>query len=459
MHNVYIKDLINKFGGKLVCGDKNIVIENISKDTRTINKGDIYIGIKGDVFDGNLFFEDAFNKGAKCAILDNVKINKETIHKYAGKTIVIVPNSIKCLQDLARYKRSLYDIPVVAITGSVGKTSTKDMIASVLKEKYKVLKSEGNNNNHIGLPLTILKLKDEEALVVEMGMNNPGEISLLTNIAKPNVAVITNIGTAHIGRLGSRENILKAKLEILEGLDKNGYLIINNDNDLLHNELNTLRKGNKVITIGIENKSDYMAFNIKQEELKSTFTIDGNDVQLPIGGTPFIYNSLMGYAIGKIFEISNNKIIKGLEGFELSANRLSIKTNNKGITIIDDTYNANLDSVKSGLETLHNMSGKRKIAILGDMLELGSFSKDIHKEVGDCVVKNKIDYLVLVGNESKETMKEAINKGMNKDNIYWFKTSEETFPLLDKLLEKDDSLLIKGSHAMNLIAIVNYLLK
>ena len=177
------------------------------------------------------YIEQAFINGAIGCITDE-NVNEEIINKYKEKVIIKVENTIKAIQELAKYKRSLYDIPVIAVTGSVGKTSTKDIIANVLEQKYKVLKTEGNMNNHIGLPMTLLKLKDHTAVVVEMGMNHFGEISLLTNIAKPTGCVITNIGTSHIGNLGSRENILKAKLEILEGLDKNGFVLINNDNDL-----------------------------------------------------------------------------------------------------------------------------------------------------------------------------------------------------------------------------------
>ena len=228
-----VKDILKVTNGKLLAGNENIECENFSKDTRTINEGDIYIGIKGEKFDGSKLWDEALEKGAKAVIVENIEIEKDKLQKYADKAIIKVENTLEALYKLAEYKRSLYDIPVIAITGSVGKTSTKDIIANVISTKYKTLKTEGNNNNNIGLPMTILKLKDHEALVVEMGMNHFGEISLLTKIAKPTIAVITNIGTSHIGNLGSRENILKAKLEILEGMDK-PILVINNDNDLLH---------------------------------------------------------------------------------------------------------------------------------------------------------------------------------------------------------------------------------
>ena len=227
---LYVSDIISRFNGKLLCGDENMILDNFCKDTRIIKNGDIYVGIKGESFDGNNFYADAFDKGAKACILDNTTL--VDTDRYGDKTIILVDNTLECIGKLAKYKRSLLNIPVVAITGSVGKTSTKDMVASVLSTKYKVLKTEGNNNNNIGLPFTILRYKDEDVMVIEMGMNHFGEISYLTDIVRPTIGVITNIGTAHIGILGSRENILKAKLEIIEGL--NGPLIINNDKVYVH---------------------------------------------------------------------------------------------------------------------------------------------------------------------------------------------------------------------------------
>ena len=227
-----IKDILKVTNGKMLIGDENLVCDSFSKDTRTIQNGDIYIGIKGENFDGNKFWKQALDNGAGGVIIQDVEVSTEELKNYKDKTVIKVEDTLKALYEIAKYKRSLYDIPVVAITGSVGKTSTKDIIASVVSTQYKTLKTEGNNNNNIGLPLTILKLKDHEALVVEMGMNHFGEISLLTDIAKPTLAVITNIGTSHIGNLGSRENILKAKLEILEGM-KIPKIIINNDNSII----------------------------------------------------------------------------------------------------------------------------------------------------------------------------------------------------------------------------------
>ena len=196
---ITIKDIIEKCNGKLIQGNENLVFDKLCKDTRILNKGEIYLGIQGENFNGSNLYEQALEKGAIACILQNVEVSNEVLKKYPEATIVLVENTVKCLQELAAYKRSMCNIPVVAITGSVGKTSTKDMVASVLSQKYKVLKTQGNYNNEIGMPLTLLSLKDEEIMVLEMGMNSFGEISLLSRIAKPDVAIITNIGTAHIG--------------------------------------------------------------------------------------------------------------------------------------------------------------------------------------------------------------------------------------------------------------------
>lgn len=440
---IYVKDIIEKYDGVLIQGNISEILDNFSKDTRTINKGDIYVGIKGESFDGNSFFKDAFDKGAKCAILDTKCWTWEDLKKYHDKTIVFVDDTIKCLQFLARYKRSIYNIPVIAVTGSVGKTSTKDMITSVLKTEYKVLSTMGNNNNHIGLPLTILRLKDEEVMVLEMGMNNPGEISLLTDIARPTIAVITNIGTAHIGNLGSRENILKAKLEITEGLS--GSLIINNDNDMLHNNQNIM-KADSIITIGIDNQSDYMATNINSTLNK--FTIEGNPIECSISSKVFIYNSLIAYTVGKLCKVKIENIAKGIKNFKPSGNRLEYKKTKNNIMVIDDTYNASLDSIKSSLEILKNTNSERKIAIIGDVLELGDYSEAIHKEIGKELLESNLDLIITIGEYTKYTDSYLKTNGYNK--VYHFNREEDSHDFLANHLKPNDTVLIKGSHAMNL---------
>ena len=325
-----------------------------------------------------------------------------------------------------------------------GKTSTKDVIANVLSQKYNVLKTEGNLNNHIGLPLTLLKLEDHTAAVVEMGMNHFGEISLLTNIAKPTICVITNVGTAHIGNLGSRENILKAKLEILEGLKQNGTVIINNDNDLLNKWATENRKYN-ICTYGIENKSNYIAKNINEEN-KTTYYIEEEFIQNPVMGKHFIYNALSAYAVGDILNIEKEKIKDGIQNFKLTANRMDIKIIRENIKVINDSYNASYDSMKAALETMKKEKNKRKIAVLGNMLELGEYSEELHKKVGEEVVKNKIDILITVGDYAQKISDTA--KELNMEQVYAFNNIEEASEYLRKIMEEDDVILLKASNSM-----------
>ena len=457
---INVKKIIEITNGELLFGDENIICENFSKDTRKLNKGDVYLGIKGEDFNGSNFYLDALEKGAKVCILQDIEVDIEKIKRYCGVAIIKVKDVVKALQTIATYKRSLYNIPVVGITGSVGKTSTKDIVASVMARKYKVLKTQGNLNNQIGLPLTILELKDHEALVIEMGMGNLGEISVLTKIAKPDVAIITNVGTSHIGNLGSRENILKAKLEILEGLKENGTLIINNDNDLLH-KWNDETKRKNVITFGIDEKSNYMATNIKLDENRSDYDIkideDIYHMNINIGGKHFVYNSLCAICIGKLFNIDVDEIKKGIETFELTKSRMEvIKKGN--ITVINDCYNASYDSMKAAIEHISAQTGNRKIAILGDMLELGSFSKELHEKVGKIVAENKIDKLITVGEQAKNIANIALKLGMEKSNVLVCKKNEEAIEFVKSIMKDNDIYLIKASNGMNFKQIVEGIL-
>ncbi len=398
MKKLYVQDVLKKVKGEILCGNANEEIEEVSIDTRTIKKGDTYYGLRGENVDGSIYCKDAINKGAKiCFIQENI-FTKEELEKYSKTTtVVLVENVEDALLETARIKRSLYDIPVIGITGSVGKTSTKNVIAEVMAQKFNVQKTQGNHNNRIGVPLTIMGLKDHDALIVEMGMNHFGEISELTKVAKPTLCVISNIGTSHIGNLGSRENILKAKLEILKSKNIK-HLVINNDNDLLNKWLKENKQDIKVHTYGIKNESQIVAKNIKLNEKTSEFECIAEaeklNITVPVGGEHFVYNSLCATAIGKILNIENNKIIDGIKNFELTKKRMEIIKIKEDVTVINDSYNASYDSIKASLEYLKALKGSRKIAVLGDMLELGSFAEELHAKVGDEVAKNNIDILV-----------------------------------------------------------------
>ncbi len=449
-----IKDILKVTNGEMLVGNEELTCEKFSKDTRTIQKGDIYIGLKGENFDGNQFWKQALESGAEAVIVQDVKISPIEMEKYSNKTIVKVEDTLKALYEIAKYKRSLYDIPVVAITGSVGKTSTKDIIASVVATKYKTLKTQGNNNNNIGLPLTILKLRDHEALVIEMGMNHFGEISLLTDIAKPTLAVITNIGTSHIGNLGSRENILKAKLEILEGM-RIPKVIVNNDNDLLHNWYNENNKKIEIHTFGIENDSEIMAEDIKMQEESSEFTAieDSKKVKInvPVGGKHFVYNALCAIAVGKMLDISTEQIRQGIESFELTKKRMDIKKLENGAIIINDAYNASYESMKVSLEFLAKHTGERKIAVLGDMFELGKYTEELHRKVGKEVAKNNIDILICAGENAKYIIEEAQKN--SKIKTYFMHNNEEIVEKLSQESKNGDVILVKASNGMKFFEI------
>lgn len=456
---LYVKDIVHLCNGELILGEEQTKLGEFCKDTREIKEGCTYIGFKGEHNDGNLMYQEALNKGAKVCILQKSSvediINRNEIKENnKDKTIILVENSVKALQKLAEYKRSLYDIPVIGITGSVGKTSTKDIIASVMSKKYKTLKTLGNYNNQIGMPLTVLGLKDQEAMVVEMGMNQKGEISNLTKIAKPTVAVITNVGTAHIGNLGSRENILKAKLEILDGLQENGTLVINNDNDMLHRWYEENEPINyKVLTFGMENKSDIMPYDIVLSENGSTYKIDMDgktySVNVTVGGNHFVLNSLCAIAVGRLFNIDMQDILEGIANFELTKRRMQVEKNKDGITIINDCYNANYDSMKAALEYLGKINANKRIAVLGDMLELGEFSKVLHEQVGEEVAKNKIDILITVGELAKNIAKKALEQGMKQENILLCDNNEQAIEYIKQKATKEDAVLLKASNGLH----------
>ena len=456
--NLKIKDIIKCTNGNLIIGNEELECENFTKDTRVIKQGDTYIAIKGTNYNGNLFWKEAFEKGADTVIVEKIELNEEEIEKFQDKNIIQVKDTKIALKQIAIAKRNLYkDLIVVGVTGSVGKTSTKDIIANVLAQKYKTLKTEGNNNNDIGLPFTILKLKDHEVAVIEMGMNHLGEISELSKIARPSIGVITNIGTSHIGNLGSRENILKAKLEILEGMDDK-KLVINNDNDLLHNLKND---DINIHTFGIKNESECMAEKIEKYENETKFIcnykVEKININVPVGGDVFVLNSLCAVSVGKMLNLSNEEIKNGISNFELTKKRMEIINLKNNIKLINDAYNASEDSMKAAIKYLSEINGKRKIAILGDMFELGDFAEELHRKVGEEVAKNNIDLLYLIGENSKFIQEEAIKNGININNIIYFNSREEIIEKVKKEMKEYDVILLKASNGMKLFEIAEKL--
>lgn len=438
-----VYEIVEATRGILVSGNKDDEINFFSQDNRQMTNGGMYIPLKGERFDGHNFIESAFQIGAQ-AIISEKDVN------YEDKIVIKVKDTHQALKDMASYLRNHRPVKVVGVTGSVGKTSTRDMVYSVVKQKYKTLKTEGNYNNEIGLPLTILRYHNEEVLVLEMGMNHLQEMSRLSMIARPDIACITNVGTAHIGELGSRENILKAKLEIIDGMKEGSTLIINQDNDMLQTvELPHFN----VVRVGKSKEASIQASHIVLEETKSSFEVEYQGkkeiIEVPVQGEHNISNALIAIAVGIELNISLEDIKKGIQEFKLTKNRMDILEKNHK-TVIDGTYNASVDSMKSSIDVLANYK-KRKVAILADMLELGDYSQQLHEEVGSYVASKGINILVCIGKEAKYIYQKA--RESMKD-VYYFESNQEVIARLDELLKEDDVILVKGSHSMNLKEVV-----
>ena len=463
MKKLCVNDILERVNGTVLCGLCDAEFAGACIDSRIVQSDEAYFALKGERTDGTLYCCDAIKNGAKVCFVENNIFSDEDLNKFAkSATIVLVPNVEDALVEIAKVKRSLYDIPVVAITGSVGKTSTKDVIAEVMAQKFNVQKTQGNKNNRLGVPLTIMSLRDHVGFVIEMVMNHVGEILELTNIAKPTLSVISNIGTSHIGNLGSRENILKAKLEILDGMT-NKKVIINNDNDMLH-KWNLEDENAEKITFGIHEKSIYMASKVKMTEESNEFSVELNSTEYKFTtqkpGEVFILNALSAIAVGMEYGVPIDKIQRAIANAEITKNRLDIEKVN-GVLLIKDYYNASFESIKPSLEYLANLDRGRKIAVLGDIKEVGSFSKEIHEKVGKEVAKNKIDKLITVGEEAKNIVKKAKNEGMSNEDVCSCDSNEQAIEVLKGMLLKGDTVLLKASNSMKFgeiyDEIVNYI--
>lgn len=448
MKSLSLKEIISAVGG-IFKGNLNTsetFIGHITTDTRKIQEGDLFIPLKGDNFDGHDFLLQAFEKGASCCF-------SETEAPFSN--LILVKDTKKALKDLAKYYRSLFSIPVVAITGSVGKTTTKDLIASVLSQKYSVLKTEGNFNNEIGLPLTIFCLEEfHEVAVLEMGMNSFGEIHNLSEIAEPDIAVITNIGVSHIENLGSRNGILKAKCEIFDFMNEKGIAVLNADDDKLITLDNKLK--NKINWYGIYNKSGIYADEIQSKGLEGIFCRIHTQLgefctDIPVSGEHMIYNAMSATIVGILLELNLEEIKKGIEQFTPSKMRMNILNTNAGIKIINDSYNANPVSMKAAIDVLKNAQ-KRTVCILGDMLELGEYTKIMHYEVGSYAAQKKIDCIICIGTFAKYIAEGAIKE--KDSNVFFYADKEEFFERGLQILKADDVVLVKASRGMHFEKIV-----
>lgn len=436
-----------------VCGGEfniDTEITSVAIDTRKIEKGCLFICIKGERFDAHRFIDEAFEKGAAAVMIsEDVKIDKPYIK---------VDDTAKQMLSLAGYYRSKFDIPIVALTGSVGKTTTKEFTHLVVNSKYKAIKTLGNLNNEIGLPQMLFMLDSStEAAVIEMGMNHFGEIHRLSTATQPTVGIITNIGVSHIENLGSREGILEAKLEILDGLKKGAPLLLNGDNDLL----STVKNDDyKIYFYAVDNDADFKAVDIKENPNSTSFTVQyfgkERSITIPAIGKHNVYNALAAFAVGILLDIDAETAADALKNYEPSGMRQKVVEIN-GITSIEDCYNASPDSMKAGITTLAGIQACKKIAVLSDMLELGEYSEQAHYDVGTMAAENKIDYLLCVGSDAKYIVDGARDNGLL--NAYLFDSKQSLTDKLFEIAEKGDAVLFKASRGMKLEEVISEIYK
>lgn len=453
-----VGEILSATGGDLMAGKKETCFAGVSIDSRSVAADELFWGIKGDRFDGNDFRDDAFSKGVTGFVTDNGYVPDG---KRDDLTLIKVPSSLKALQELAAYNRKKHTVPLVAVTGSNGKTTTKEIIASILKQRFEVLKNEGNLNNQIGVPLTLLKLHgDHEVAVVELGMNRPGEIRDLTKIACPDIGVITCIGEAHLEGLGSLENIKRAKGELIEVMEEEKTIVLNADDPALM-ELKEFVKG-ELITFGINESADVRASDIEVEWGKGTlFILSGGDeslpVLLPLYGEHQLYNALAAAAVAMSLGFKLQEIREGLEAYEAYYGRMEILTE-AGVHLINDSYNANPSSLRFAIKTMADLANGRKVAVLGDMFELGERAEELHVEAGRFIASIGVDIIVTVGPLAEKIGEGAVSGGIDPKAVLSFSERRQAIDYLKGELVGGDWVLVKGSRGMAMEEISSELL-
>ncbi len=458
MKNMTLAQIAYACNGKLYGEDPGYEVAGVAMDSRKVEKDYLFIASVGERVDGHSFIPEVFEKGAMAVLCEKAPASP-------GGPYILVDNSFEALKSIAKWYRMQLGIKVVGITGSVGKTSTKEFISSVLSQKYRVLKTEGNYNNEIGLPLTILNIREpHEIAVLEMGISDFGEMRRLSEIAKPDICVITNIGQCHLENLGSREGVLKAKTEIFDFMSENGRICINGDDDMLDTISEV--KGRRPIRFGLGTNNDITASGITSKGLRGSHcTIHigykAFSAEIPLPGSHMILNALAATAVGTLLDLSIPEIYAGIASIKPIGGRSNILSLERW-TIIDDCYNANPVSMKAALELL-GTADTRKVAILGDMGELGENEKELHWEVGAYAVPPRTDLLICVGALSLQ-MYEGAKSRLEKlqtgsvDDILYYATREELMKALPGLLKQGDTLLIKASRFMGFEEVVKSLL-
>lgn len=454
METITLAEVVKATQGRTILEfDSTVTLRGISTDSRTIRTGELFVALKGPHFEGHTFVEETLNRGAPAAVVaEGWKPSERRIERQ----LIWVTDALRALQDLAESYRKRFLVRVVGVTGSNGKTTTKEMIATVLATRHRVLKSEGNLNNQIGIPLTIFKLDSQNDIaVMELGMSASGEIARLCEIARPEVGVITNVGPAHLESLGNMENVAEAKMEILRALDERGYGVVNGDDPLILSRLKGLKA--KISTFGFGE-----ACEIHPDRLLDLgdgahgFEVGGIHIALKVPGRHNVMNALAAIAVGRIYGITDQETGEALAGFKPTKMRMEI-LETKGIRLLNDSYNANPASMAAALETLSSLAGTRRLAVLGDMLELGDVSGEAHWKVGDQVAGRKIDILVTLGERAKGIAAGAEKGGVKR--IQMCLTKEEVIDFMREILKPGDVVLVKGSRGMKMEKIVDALVE
>lgn len=430
-------------------------VTNVAIDSRKVEKGGLFIALKGARVDGHSFIPQVMENGALCAVSEQEL--GDVSYPY-----IQVDSCEQALKDIAEHYRTSLDIKVVGISGSVGKTSTKEMIASVLGQKYRVLKTEGNFNNEIGLPLTVFNIREEhEIAVLEMGISGFGEMTRLAKVARPDICVLTNIGSAHLENLGSRDGILKAKTEMFTYMNAEGTIILNGDDDKLRSF--TPENGISPVYFGLDNNCAFHAEHIVNRGLKGTTAefvtpVSRFCAHINIPGSHMVHNALAGIAVGYALGMTDKEIARGIEANVTIAGRNNLIETDR-YTIIDDCYNANPASMKASLDVL-SFADTRTVAILGSMFELGETSEKMHYDVGVHAAEAGINVLICIGDLTRSTARGAEETAVKKrlsTKVFHFDTKADFFREADNLLKEKDTILVKASHGMEFPEIVKHL--
>ena len=453
MKNMSLERIANACGGIYYGSEqlRNREITGITTDSRQVTDGCLFIAVKGERVDGHDFIASVFAHGALCALSE-----KELEHPAGA--YILVKSSLQAVKEIAEYYRQQLNLQVVGITGSVGKTSTKEMIAAILAENYQVLKTIGNFNNELGLPLTIFRLREEhEVAVLEMGISDFGEMHRLSKVARPDVCVITNIGQCHLEFLKDRDGVLRAKSEIFDYLKEGGKIILNGDDDKLAEIAEV--KGSRPVFFGVAKTQGIYADHIVPKgfqgiECEIHVGAESFVVQIPIPGHHMVLNALAGTAVGISMGLTLAQIKAGIEKLESLAGRFHIMKKGE-MTIVDDCYNANPVSMKASLDILKE-ADQRKVAILGDMFELGEHTAKFHALVGTHAAENQIDLLICTGEQSRDMAQAAIAAGGCKE-VLWFPTLAALLDGLPELIQDNDTILVKASHGMHFEKVVEKL--